>query len=43
MERHEVIQIRVSPREKERYTNAAKKMMLTVSEWMRKICDKETK
>jgi len=41
MDRNEVIQIRVSHDEKRRYAAAAKKVFLSVSEWLRKIGDKE--
>ena len=37
MERNELIQLRVSPKEKADIAAKAGKMSLTVSEWLRKI------
>ena len=37
MERHKVIQIRVSPKEKGDMTAKAKSIGLSISEWLRKI------
>ena len=41
MERHQVIQLRVTPEEKEKYAAAAAKKFLSVSEWLRKLADRE--
>lgn len=43
MERHQLIQMRVTPEEKKRYELAAKKLFLSLSEWLRKVADKEVK